>query len=150
MNHSSFTINQVYLIRAEHDSELIQFLTAFSKKQVISIATFTAIGALKNANLSFYNQSTHAYEEHSLTYPIELASCLGNISLKDGQPFVHAHAVLSDSKGNTFAGHLTSGIVFAAEIHIFDLTGPKLNRMYDPTTDLSLWSINSEQSNETE
>jgi len=66
---------------------------------------------------------------------------VGNVSLKDGEPFVHAHAVLSDEKGNTRAGHLLEGIVFAAEVHLSQLEGPKLERKYDEVTGLSLWDI---------
>ena len=144
MTYSVFTIGQVYLIRAEHDTDLIQFVTDFSQIKEIKTATFTALGALKTANLGFYNQTTHTYEEHFLDFPSELASCLGNISLKDGQPFVHAHAVLIDDHGTSFGGHLIAGSVFAAEIHLFDLKGAKLERAYDPLTDLSLWGVNQD------
>jgi len=59
--------------------------------------------------------------------------------LKGGEPFVHVHVVLSDEKGNTKAGHLLEGIVFAAEVHLSQLEGPKLERKYDEVTELMLW-----------
>ena len=30
----------------------------------------------------------------------------GNVALKDGEPFIHAHVVLSDHKMQTLGGHL--------------------------------------------
>jgi hypothetical protein len=73
--------------------------------------------------------------------PQEVASCIGNISIKEGEPFVHAHAVLADQNGNTKAGHLIEGKVFAAEIHLTELIGEELVRKDDAVTGLSLWKI---------
>jgi predicted DNA-binding protein with PD1-like motif len=36
---------------------------------------------------------------------------------------------------------LFEGIVFAAEVHLHQLEGPKLERKYDEVTGLSLWGI---------
>ena len=37
---------------------------------------------------------------------LELLSLEGNVALKDGEPFIHAHVVLSDHKMQTLGGHL--------------------------------------------
>ncbi len=128
-------------MRAEHDSNLVQFLTELAETKRITVATFTAIGALKRAKLGFYDQEKHEYREITLDSPHEIASCVGNISVKDERPFVHAHAVLADKNGNVKAGHLLEGVVFAAEVHLRELKGAKLERKYDKVTGLSLWDI---------
>lgn len=130
-----------FLIRVKHDSDIIDFLTEFAKKNEITAATFTAIGALKSAKLGFYDQEKHAYLEESFSVPQEIASCIGNISLKENQPFTHAHAVLSDQDGNTHGGHLLEGRVFAAEVSLTELTGARLERKNDVVTGLSLWTV---------
>ena len=127
--------------RAEYDLDLIQFVIALAKNNGITTATFTGIGALKNAKLGFYDQEKHEYLETLLSSPQEIASCVGNVSLKEGEPFVHAHAVLADQSGNTRGGHLLEGKVFAAEVHLSELVGEKLVRKNDAVTGLSLWDI---------
>ena len=52
--------------------------------------------------------------------------------------------VLSDDRGNTVAGHMLEGTVFAAEVHLRELIGPSLERKYDDVTGLSLWGIKEE------
>ncbi len=141
MNMVELGVARILLIRAEHDSDLIKFITQLVRKEKISTAAFTAIGALKDAKLGFYDQEKHQYFEDVLASPQEIASCVGNVSSKDGEPFVHAHAVLSDSKGNTRGGHLLEGKVFAAEIHLTELMGEKVSRKFDSVTGLSLWDI---------
>ena len=141
MGSAKLDVGNQFIVRAKYDIDLIEFITELAKKSDVMAATFTAIGSLKNGKLGFYDQETHEWKEKTLSGPLEIASCIGNISIKGEQPFVHAHAVLSDQEGNTKAGHLLEGKVFAAEIHVTELVGAKLMRKYDATTGLSLWDL---------
>ncbi|HNV23772.1 MAG TPA: DUF296 domain-containing protein, partial [Candidatus Omnitrophota bacterium] len=88
-----------------------------------------------------YKQQEQQYVECvSLEKKLEIVSCLGNISLKENKPFVHAHITLADLKGQCYGGHLMPGtIIFAAEYYIKELTGLELQRGLDQETGLSLW-----------
>lgn len=141
MDYVEFETGKFIVSRAPHDADLVQFITDLAKEKDVRMGAFTAIGALKRAKLGFYNQESHEYQENEINHPCEIASCIGNISLKDDEPFVHAHAVLADEDGNTKAGHLSEGKVFAAEIHLQVLEGSELKRKRDGITDLSLWKI---------
>ena len=67
-------------------------------------------------------------------------SCIGNVSLKDGKPFIHAHILLADEQGKTIGGHLFSEtIIYAGEINLQELTGKPMKRTYDSNTGLMLW-----------
>ena len=129
------------IMRLKHNTDIVQSIAEFARSKGVRAGNFTAIGALKRAELGYYDQRKHEYLKMRIDSPYELASCVGNVSLKDGEPFVHAHVVLSDEKGNTRAGHLLEGIVFAAEVHLSQLAGPKLERKYDEVTGLSLWNM---------
>ena len=141
MPHKELGPGRVFLVRADHDSDLIGLIAQFAKKQQISLAYFTAVGALKQAKLGFYDQQKHEYTEVQVSEPTELASCIGNIT-KDGTSFVHAHAVLADEKGRMWGGHLIGGVVFAAEVHITELLGESfIVRRKDEVTGLALWDM---------
>jgi predicted DNA-binding protein with PD1-like motif len=146
MGYASFNRARNFMVRVKHDTDLIQFTTELAKTNEIKVATFTAIGALKSAKLAFYDQEKQTYREIELNFPCEIASCIGNISMKNGRPFVHMHAVLSEKEGNTQAGHLLEGIVFAAELHLQELKGAKLERKDDEVTALSLWDTTNSKS----
>ncbi len=141
MRFSKRSTGRVFFVRVEHDAELIQFIKNLAIEQKISVAAFTAIGAFKSAVLGYYDQQTHQYTDHEVNQPSELVSCIGNISIKDGTPIVHAHAVLSGPNGNAKGGHLKTGTVFAAEIHMFELRGDTVERKLDIVTGLSLWDL---------
>lgn len=141
MRVKKLDMGRKFFVRADHNSDIIEFLTEVAKVQNIMTAAFTAIGALKCAKLGFYHQKKQEYVETRLISPQEIASCLGNVSLKEDEPFVHAHAVLADQNGNIKAGHLLEGIVYAAEIYVTELLGEKFSRKNDALTGLSLWDI---------
>ncbi len=141
MSATELGSGRVFFVRVAHDAELLRFITDFAERQGIEVAHFTAVGALKTARLGFYDQVKHVYGEVTVFKPTELASCIGNVSLKDGAPFVHAHAVLSEASGEVRAGHLLEGRVFAAEVHLTEFKGKKIERKPDPLTGLSLWEI---------
>ncbi len=129
------------IVRLKHDADIVQSITELAKNKGIEAGIITAIGALKRAKLGYYDQRSQEYREIRIDSPHEMASCIGNVSLKDGEPFTHVHVVLADEMGNTKAGHLLEGIVFAAEVHLHQLEGPKLERKYDEVTGLSLWNM---------
>lgn len=136
-----YNASKELIVRLNYDADLIQSITELARSKGVEAGSFTAIGALKRAKLGYYDQKNHEYREMKIDSPHEMASCMGNISSKDGEPFTHVHVVLADEMGNTKAGHLLEGIVFAAEVHLRQLEGPKLERKYDELTGLSLWNM---------
>ncbi|MCX6679164.1 MAG: DNA-binding protein [Methanothrix sp.] len=135
----NFWQGRIFFARLDHGADIISQITNLAEENGIETGALSAIGALSRAELGYYDQLSHEYGTFSLEEPVELASCSGNISMRDGRPFVHAHAVLSDRTGRTFGGHLTSGTIFAAELYLQELSGLPLKRVPDSITGLKLW-----------
>jgi predicted DNA-binding protein with PD1-like motif len=133
------TRGRCLLARLDFGSDIISQILELSKEKGIETGVFEALGALKDAKIAYYDQKTHEYKSIHISGPMELVSCTGNISTREGKPFVHAHAVLADSIGNTTGGHLISGNIFAAELFVLELIGTSLIRSHDSATDLYLW-----------
>ena len=70
--------------------DLLRSLTNLCVQEHVSWGRIEAIGAVKRARIGFYDQNKHEYLFVDLARPLELVSLLGNVSLKDGAPFVHA------------------------------------------------------------
>jgi predicted DNA-binding protein with PD1-like motif len=139
MHVFEYGVSRELMVRLGHDTDLVQSIVHLASSRGIKAASFTAIGALKRARIGYYDQGGHQYREIEVNSPSEMISCLGNVSLKEGEFFVHAHVVLGDAKGNVKAGHLFEGIVYAAEVHLCQVEGARLERKYDEVTGLSLW-----------
>ena len=135
-----FTTGKEVMERLPHGSDLLEAITTLARLEKIRAGSVSAIGAVQRARIGFYDQKARQYREWDIEEPMEICSCLGNVSLKEGEIFVHAHVTLADSDGRVVGGHLCPGtIVFAAECRITELAGEAPSRSFDETTGLSLW-----------
>ena len=127
--------------RLQAGDDLLPALTEFCNNNNIKLGAFSVIGAVTQAKLGYFDQENKQYTGCvELDKKLEIASCMGNISLKDGGIMVHAHIVLADWEGKAYGGHLMPGTnVFAAEFNILEYTGAELNRGKDAVTGLPLW-----------
>ncbi len=129
-----------FLCSLDHDAEIVASITNLAERLGVEVGAVAAVGALKRAEIGYYDQEDHEYRAIEIDRPMEIASLIGNLSIRDGKPFLHAHATLADSEGKLLGGHLTSGTIFAAEVYLQELVGRPPERCHDPTTDLFLWS----------
>lgn len=135
-------VNNLAWVEIKYGEDLLKSITDYCVDNNIRTGFILAIGALQKANFDYYNQKEKRFYENIIEEPAEIISCLGNISIKDEKPFIHAHLSLSGSKGNVFGGHLSEGcIVFAAECLIFESQGDLLERKFDELTGLFLWQF---------
>ena len=129
-----------FIGRLPHGQDLLTAIKDFCHNASVQTATFSLIGAVSSMTIGAYDQKQQVYVTFTKAAPLEIVICTGNVSLKDGEPHVHAHIVLADEHGNTLGGHLFSEtILFAGEIDLQELTGTPLERAYDQTTGLMLW-----------
>jgi predicted DNA-binding protein with PD1-like motif len=127
--------------RLAKGEDLLAALENCAREHGITLAEVQAIGAVSQARVGYYHQQERKYYFLDLNQPLEIVSLLGNISLKDGKPLVHAHLSLADHEGRAFGGHLAEGtLVFACEFTIqeYQSAAPLVRRMDEPTG-LFLW-----------
>lgn len=99
--------------------KLIDSLTRQFKQADISGGMLSGLGALTHAELGFYHLSRKEYTRKRFDEEYELISLTGNIALKDGAPFIHAHVALGAEDFSAFGGHLFEAIVaVTAEITV--------------------------------
>ena len=132
----------LFIGKLSYGSDLLEEITDICLKENIQLGRVEALGAVQRARLGFYNQQTHEYQFFVLDQPLEITKLVGNVSLKNGNPFVHAHITLADKAGNAYGGHLAPGtVVFAGEFMLETFDGPIFERNLDETTGLYLWAM---------
>ncbi|USZ70909.1 PPC domain-containing DNA-binding protein [Natronosalvus halobius] len=138
MNYRAVEPTGEYVASLEHGADWRAEIESLAAEVDAEAAWFTALGAVQDAEIWFYNQDTLEYEPVSFDEPLEVASCVGNVSWLEGERFAHTHAVLSRPDGTALAGHLNAATVFAGEVYMRTFEEP-LEREHDETTDLDLW-----------
>jgi len=89
----------LFIGRLSHGGDLLEEITDVCRKENIQLGRIEALGAVQRARLGFYDQQMHEYQFFVLDQPLEITELVGDVSLKDGNPFVHAHITLADKKG---------------------------------------------------
>ncbi len=138
MNHREVTASREFLARLEHGADWREEIEAFAARQDIDAAWFNGMGAVQDAEVWFYDQTDQEYRSVTFDEPLEVAACVGNVSLLDGDTFAHTHAILSRKSGQALAGHINAATVFAGEVYLRAFEEP-LEREHDDVTDLDLW-----------
>jgi predicted DNA-binding protein with PD1-like motif len=138
MNVREVTGGREFVVSLEHGADWRQELESLAEEEGLEAAWFLGMGAVQDAELWYYDQDDFEYKAARFEEPMEVAACVGNVSLLEGEPFAHTHATLSRRSGQALAGHLDRATVFAGEVYVrsFDTT---LEREHDDTTDLDLW-----------
>ncbi len=132
-------LSRVIVERFKTGDDILERLNDLVLRNRVSAGSFTAIGAVEKATVGYFVGSGK-YSTISLQGTLEIVSCLGNVSLKEGAPFVHAHITLSDKEGKTYGGHLMSGTTVGAtfELTLHSYDHIELRRKIDPDTKLFL------------
>lgn len=102
----------------EPGEPLMESVLHVARERGIRSASFQGIGAVRDAELGAYILEKRDYVRQHFNGTYELLSLAGNISLKDGEPYVHAHVVLGDDEFSTVGGHLFE-CVTAITVEIF-------------------------------
>ena len=122
--------------------EVIGELTSFAKENGLDAASFTALGAFSGATLGYFDMEKKEYEKIPVEEQVEVLSRVGTVALKeDGEPQVHAHAVLGRSDGTTRGGHLLEANVRPTLEVVLEDSAEHLRRETDPETGLPLLSV---------
>ena len=133
---------RIYAAKLNYQADLYEEINKICIDENIKAGSISAIGAVSSLKLGFYNQETKEYIYTTYAYdePMEIVSCTGNVSIKDGKPFCHIHITAADKQGKCIGGHLVAGTaVFAGEVIIQEFLGEDLIRETDEVTKLSLW-----------
>jgi predicted DNA-binding protein with PD1-like motif len=98
---------QTFLLVFQTGDELANGLSQFAEERNLSAASFKAVGALSSVRLAWFSWESKKYElSVSLDEQVELLSLIGDVALKDGNPVVHAHAVIGKRDGTAHGGRL--------------------------------------------
>ena len=126
------------IYKLDPGASLVDEILKIAKREKIKTARLEAIGGVKKITLAYYNQTEKKYEEHEYNEFMELTSLLGNITLKDGKPILHAHCNAARRDQSVVGGHLISATVFPLAEVMVTPTKNKAKRKFDEELGLNV------------
>ena len=125
------------LILAAGD-EAMGALSALAEDERLSASHFTAIGAFSRSVVAYFDWSTKTYRKLAIEEQTEVLSLVGDITLADGRPQVHAHVVLGKADASAHGGHLMEGHVRPTLEVVVTEAPVHLRRRFDRESGLAL------------
>lgn len=134
--------NETYVIRMDRGEEIVSSLTAFCRKENVSLATVEALGAADHVVIGLYDVGARQYHKHTFDGPMEITSLLGSISTKDGEPYLHLHINLCREDMSVIGGHLNECRISATcEMIVRKIEGIVERKLDEEVTGLNLYQF---------
>ena len=118
--------------------EAMAALIALATERQLKATQFTAIGAFSRVVVAYFDWTSKEYRQIPIAEQVEVLSLVGDISVEDGKPKVHAHVVVGKADASAHGGHLIEGHV-RPTLEIVLTEAPRhLQRRHDPVSGLAL------------
>jgi len=114
----------VHFLRLDPGDRFPGTVPDYLERLGVHFATVQAIGAFSEATIGYLETEAGEYQKQVVRGSLEVTSILGNVTVKDGKPFLHVHASLATPDGTVLGGHLFDAAVSATlELFVHPLGG---------------------------
>ena len=132
---------QNFLVYIQIDEPVMETLTSVCKNNGIMNGQISGIGAVKEIEMGAYDLDSKSYLRKQYPDNHELISFQGNITLKEGNPFIHAHITIGNHDLHTRGGHLFEMKVAVVGEFIIRNIESNVHREFDKNIGLAVWCL---------
>ena len=124
------------LLRLDPGDELHDCVRRWAKERDVRGGAIWGIGAVDEIELGYFRLSEKVYDRRLVKERVEVVSLMGNLSMKDGEPFLHAHGVFTGPDWAAFGGHVFRAVA-SITLEVFIVAAPEMIRVPYPQFGLS-------------
>ena len=128
----------IFVLRIKPNEELFSSILNFAKQNKIKSGFFYGLGACQKCILGRYNEKTKNYNWKKINKQMEIGNLVGNLTIKENEPYLHIHAVLSDKNLKAISGHLKEMIIYPTCEIMFFKFDKLIKRKFNSLTGLYL------------
>jgi len=129
---------RTFVVVFDKGEEVVEGLSAFASRESLRASQVTAIGALSDVTLGYFDRESRQYQKIPLPEQVEVLSLLGVVTLDGEKPKVHSHIVVGRRDGRAHGGHLLEGHVWPTLEVIIEESPRHLQRRHDAASGLAL------------
>lgn len=129
------------IARMDPGDEIIGQLTEIVKAENVKLAMVNALGAIREFTIGAYSVPEQKYYKKDYEGSWEVVSLHGNVTRKDGEPYIHLHLGAGDHSGAQYGGHLNRAVIGGTcEMFITCYDG-EIGRKKDDVTGLQVFDF---------
>ena len=134
-------VNDRIFVSLQTGDLINESLRLIAVEENILNAWINGIGAIDNVKVGYMDVNNKKYQKRNFDEHYELLSLIGNITYKDGEPFVHTHVTFSNTECNVFGGHLFDAKITATGEIVLSLADSKIDREYNENIGIHTWCL---------
>lgn len=130
-----------YVLSIKNHQEILEALGAFCAEKNILAGEVRGLGAVSGATFRFLDPATKKYVDQAFDEQMEITALVGNISEKDGKPYLHVHLTCGRRDYSCVGGHLLCARINGACELVVDKWDAPVGRRVDDETGLNLYKF---------
>lgn len=128
-----------YVLRLDPGEEIVECLTHLVDQEKIQLGTVSALGAANDVTIGIFNTQEKKYYARRCQGDFEISALVGNVTRKDGEPYLHLHITIGNPvTGEVHAGHLSSATISATLELFLQVWDGQVGRQFSDTVGLNL------------
>lgn len=129
MNYKNY--GSTIVVSLDKGDEIAKSLLAVAEREKCAFASITGIGATDDFETGVFDLEKGNYNRTRYSGNHEINALVGNLTTKDGKPYLHAHITCTGKDGTVVGGHLFEGTIsLTGEIFMQVIDGI-VDRKYD-------------------
>lgn len=113
-----------YVVRIDKGEEVLACIEKLCRKEQIKLGSAVGLGACDRVTVGLFDTVKKVYKKNTFTGPMEITSLVGNISTKEGEPYLHFHINVCNEENHILGGHLNECYISATgEITVTKIEG---------------------------
>ncbi|MCI8889348.1 MAG: DNA-binding protein [Hungatella sp.] len=118
------TFGNHYVLRIDKGEEVLASIEKLCRAEEIRVGSAVGLGACDRVTVGLFDTVNKVYKKNTFTGPMEISSLVGNISTKEGEPYLHFHINVCNEENQILGGHLNECYISATgEITVTKIEG---------------------------
>lgn len=114
----------IIVVRLDKGDHVAESLLSVAKEEGVTLASVHGIGATDDFEVGVFDLKKSDYDRVRFTGNHEITTLVGNLTTKEGAPYLHLHITCAGEGGKMVGGHLFEAkISLTAEIFIKTIKG---------------------------
>ncbi|MGI5962983.1 MAG: PPC domain-containing DNA-binding protein [Lawsonibacter sp.] len=130
---------QGYVLRLNPGEEIIDCLTRLVEEESVTLGSVSALGAANDVTIGIFDTVQKKYFSQRYQGDYEISALVGNVTRKDGEPYLHLHVTIGNPvTGEVHAGHLSRGVISATLELFLQVWDGEVGRKFSDAVGLNL------------
>ena len=131
----------VIALRLDKGDDITESIYTVSEKEGVKAAKVSGIGATDNFTVGVFDIAKKEYEKFNFSGNHEINALTGNITEKDGKPYIHLHITATGKNGKVVGGHLIKGVISLTGEIVIMVIGGDITREFDENLGINRWKF---------